>query len=268
MKKRISLFAIFAAIVFALSPIQAHAHPGKTDSAGGHQDRSTGSYHFHHGYSAHDHYDINGDGNPDCPYDFKNNEKKSYVISNTKKSSATLSPTVKEASGYKDGYAAGKEFGLEIGKNQGYALGWKDAEEKYREDILDSTIRAYAVSAVIGFAALAAVCSVFNQTKKKAENDLRREIGRLKRELNRENPNVPKNEPVTRSESRTALALKSSAVSSVAFTSKGLLVTFTTGKKFIYYNVPKETYKEMISSPSIGRYYQQKIKDHFPYLDV
>lgn len=38
------------------------AHSGRTDSSGGHYNRSTGEYHYHHGYSAHQH--------PDgvCPY--------------------------------------------------------------------------------------------------------------------------------------------------------------------------------------------------------
>ena len=48
----------------------AYAHSGKTDSNGGHWNHSTGKYHYHHGYSAHDHYDMNGDGIVDCPYDF------------------------------------------------------------------------------------------------------------------------------------------------------------------------------------------------------
>ena len=51
-------------------PIGVYAHPGKTDSSGGHTDHSTGEYHYHHGYSAHDHYDMDGDGFSDCPYDF------------------------------------------------------------------------------------------------------------------------------------------------------------------------------------------------------
>ena len=40
------------------------AHPGKTDRNGGHTDHSTGEYHYHHGYSAHQHTD------GVCPYDF------------------------------------------------------------------------------------------------------------------------------------------------------------------------------------------------------
>ena len=43
----------------------AFAHPGGTNGDGGHMDRSTGKYHYHHGYPAHDHE------NGVCPYDFK-----------------------------------------------------------------------------------------------------------------------------------------------------------------------------------------------------
>ena len=49
----------------------AAAHPGRTDSDGGHFNRATGQYHWHHGYSEHQHYDMDGDGKPDCPLTFK-----------------------------------------------------------------------------------------------------------------------------------------------------------------------------------------------------
>lgn len=55
-------------LLFVLTPVFAHS--GRTDSSGGHHDRSTGSYHYHHGYPAHDHKDLDGDGKKDCPYDF------------------------------------------------------------------------------------------------------------------------------------------------------------------------------------------------------
>ena len=51
-------------------PMYSFAHPGRTDSNGGHTDKSTGEYHYHHGYPAHDHWDIDGDGTIDCPYNF------------------------------------------------------------------------------------------------------------------------------------------------------------------------------------------------------
>ena len=64
-------------------------HSGGTDGSGGHYNRSTGEYHYHHGYSAHSHYDMDGDGVADCPYSFKNNT--SYKSSTSKSKSDTNS---------------------------------------------------------------------------------------------------------------------------------------------------------------------------------
>lgn len=66
MKKRLLTLLL---CLFLLCP-SALAHGGKTDANGGHYDRSTGEYHYHHGYPAHQHYDMDGDGVADCPYDF------------------------------------------------------------------------------------------------------------------------------------------------------------------------------------------------------
>lgn len=65
--RRFVLFMLL--LVLCVTP--ASAHPGRTDSQGGHYDRSTGQYHWHHGMSAHQHYDMDGDGILDCPYTFK-----------------------------------------------------------------------------------------------------------------------------------------------------------------------------------------------------
>ena len=51
-------------LLFLLLIIAVSAHPGRTDGAGGHTDHSTGEYHYHHGYPAHQHT------NGECPYDF------------------------------------------------------------------------------------------------------------------------------------------------------------------------------------------------------
>ena len=57
------------AIVLCLNiPLVALAHPGRTDSSGGHTDHSTGEYHYHHGEPAHQHTDKDGDGILECPY--------------------------------------------------------------------------------------------------------------------------------------------------------------------------------------------------------
>ena len=58
---------IFCCVVFLLLSVlffPVFAHPGKTDSNGGHYDHEDGSYHYHHGYPAHKH------PGGVCPYDF------------------------------------------------------------------------------------------------------------------------------------------------------------------------------------------------------
>lgn len=62
MKKILSLILIL--LLSILSAFTVLAHPGKTDSNGGHYNRSTGEYHYHHGYPEHQH------PNGECPYDF------------------------------------------------------------------------------------------------------------------------------------------------------------------------------------------------------
>ena len=55
------LLVLVLALLLSL-PVLAHS--GRTDSKGGHYNRSTGEYHYHHGYPAHQH-----EGG-ECPYDF------------------------------------------------------------------------------------------------------------------------------------------------------------------------------------------------------
>ena len=62
MKKYISIFALFVFLLALLCPL-VFAHSGRTDGNGGHYNRSTGEYHYHHGYPAHQHK------NGVCPYD-------------------------------------------------------------------------------------------------------------------------------------------------------------------------------------------------------
>lgn len=55
----LTLLSLATVFVFSIS----FAHSGGTDSQGGHYNHSTGEYHFHHGYHAHQH------PNGVCPYD-------------------------------------------------------------------------------------------------------------------------------------------------------------------------------------------------------
>lgn len=69
-KRRLVFFLL---ALLAVVSAQIYAHPGRTDGSGGHTNHSTGEYHYHHGYSEHQHYDMDEDGIADCPYDFKDN---------------------------------------------------------------------------------------------------------------------------------------------------------------------------------------------------
>lgn len=60
--KRISVLLI--TILLLLLTVPAYAHPGRTDANGGHYNRSTGEYHYHHGYAEHQH------PGGVCPYAF------------------------------------------------------------------------------------------------------------------------------------------------------------------------------------------------------
>lgn len=53
MRCRILCFVLVALLVAV--PSVSLAHSGRTDSNGGHYNRSTGEYHYHHGYPEHDH---------------------------------------------------------------------------------------------------------------------------------------------------------------------------------------------------------------------
>ncbi len=72
-------------------------HKGRTDSNGGHYDRSSGEYHYHHGYSAHYHYDMNGDGIVDCPYNFKDNTSQNNNTSKSENKTNNFSESSKNS---------------------------------------------------------------------------------------------------------------------------------------------------------------------------
>lgn len=96
---------LIAIILCLCLPVLVSAHPGRTDYYGGHYNHSEGEYHYHHGYSAHQHSDTNGDGVLDCPYTFtgkpnsSENHSNSYTFkkspSNNNESSNNVTEPVK-----------------------------------------------------------------------------------------------------------------------------------------------------------------------------
>ena len=118
----ISLVVSSLALILCI-PISANAHAGKTDAAGGHYDHSTGEYHYHHGYPAHQHYDMDGDGFRDCPYDFDDKTGANSGSSGNSGESGNFTPLSYSdgyADGRNDGYSEGYEHGLEVGRENGH----------------------------------------------------------------------------------------------------------------------------------------------------
>ena len=94
MKLRRLAFILFAVLAFLSLPV--YAHPGRTDSNGGHTDHSTGEYHYHHGYGAHQHYDLDGDGILDCPFENLRIEKEKPSSNNSTNASQSSTPKKQE----------------------------------------------------------------------------------------------------------------------------------------------------------------------------
>lgn len=65
----------FTIVLILISCTCAYAHGGRTDASGGHYNRSTGEYHYHHGYSAHQH------PNGVCPYESSQSNTSSNSVS-------------------------------------------------------------------------------------------------------------------------------------------------------------------------------------------
>lgn len=100
MRTRIYLFFIILLIIIPSLALMSSAHSGKTDQNGGHTDHDTGEYHYHHGYPAHDHYDIDGDGIVDCPYKFddKTGHSSGSASQSSRPGTTTSSSNVKPSS--------------------------------------------------------------------------------------------------------------------------------------------------------------------------
>lgn len=96
-KKKYLLFMLVIVFILSLS-LPALAHPGEWDENGGHTDIETGEYHYHHGYPAHLHYDIDGDGIDDCFYTIDRTVKADNIVEEDSEPLAELSDVSPEQS--------------------------------------------------------------------------------------------------------------------------------------------------------------------------
>lgn len=97
MRKKAAIFLL----LLILLCIPTAAHSGGTDENGGHIDHSTGEYHYHHGYPAHQH-----DGGV-CPYNFADKSGSTSGSSEKSGGSATVSlPSEREGPRFGDALIA------------------------------------------------------------------------------------------------------------------------------------------------------------------
>ena len=82
--KKLHSFIAFLLLAALLLSIVSFAHPGRTDSKGGHHDGN--SYHYHHGYPPHKHT------NGECPYNFDDQTKHESSFSKGNKNSHNIHP--------------------------------------------------------------------------------------------------------------------------------------------------------------------------------
>ena len=142
---------IIAALCLALLLIPAAgAHSGRTDANGGHWDSSTGEYHYHHGYPAHQHengvcpyeqpeaqeletddeYEYDYGPEAETDFDSKREAWASGFESGIDYSFDSHDANSAYSSGYADGYeqglAEGRESGSDEGRQDGYDEGYRD----------------------------------------------------------------------------------------------------------------------------------------------
>ena len=184
--KKLCVIALLLSAALLLFPASVFAHAGKTDANGGHFDLSTGEYHYHHGFPAHQHTDGY------CPYNFEDETEyggggfTGNTISSSREYTASdLREASKEA--YDDGYGLGYRVGTTDGYGIGYDDGLEDGEETgYQSGLEDGRKNQFqyypiiiaSISVIAGIIILALTAS-----RKKIKEDLTDQISSGKRKL-------------------------------------------------------------------------------------
>ncbi|MBN8968782.1 MAG: KTSC domain-containing protein [Rhizobiales bacterium] len=64
--------------------------------------------------------------------------------------------------------------------------------------------------------------------------------------------------------------MPSTAIRSLSYdvTKRELWVMFTTGRRYVYADVPPEVYRAFFSATSRGTFFNQEIRDRYPYREL
>lgn len=290
MRKILALLLIL--LLLASFTVPASAHKGRTDSNGGHRDSATGEYHYHHGYPAHSHYDMDGDGDIDCPYDF--DDQTNHNSSNSTGSDSTRTQGLTFNDGYESGYDKGYEDGYDRGRSDGqgyvekekdasYEKGYKDGEAAAAEALeptikkrVKETITTWIALGALGFMfiiypagfILLAIFEIVGDRIKARKNSQKTESPKPSKhkpftyssEYSTSNP--PRLRPADK---EFTLIKRSSFIAAACYKSSCLYVKTTQGDYFMYYNVPKSVYLQFMNAPSMGKFFNQRIANNYPF---
>jgi hypothetical protein len=297
------LALLLAALLLCVPALPVFAHTGKTDANGGHYDSATGEYHYHHGYPAHSHWDMDGDGVIDCPHDF--DDQTNHNDSNPTSSDDTRSDGLTYTDGYEAGYEAGYRYGktdanmdikdqtdkaYEEGRKQGYKEGQSDTLASIKEAEVQA--KKDGVLAVLGIelAMIGPAAVLYESFVDKLENwRMRRKKKKVKstppkpatqpNSKPKPEPTPPKHEPFTYTpnpdppkpprlgpaDEEFTIIRRSSFIAAVCHKNGHLYVKTTQGDYFMYYNVPKSVYLNFMNATSMGRFFNQYIANNYPF---
>lgn len=167
--KRI-LAALLSAFLAVSAPFAAYAHPGRTDSSGGHHDYGNvsglGDYHYHHGYPAHLH------PNGVCP----------YAGADSSSSPAAAAASDRYDEGYDAGYKVGYDEGKDAGFQSGYSTGTKNVEDYKKRDLQEANGKFFFLAVFSGISLT--VMFVITVTASVMRSKFRNLSERQEREIN------------------------------------------------------------------------------------
>jgi lysyl-tRNA synthetase class 2 len=64
--------------------------------------------------------------------------------------------------------------------------------------------------------------------------------------------------------------IESAAIGTIDYDELGaeLVVLFKSGRRYVYYGVPREVYQDFLDAESQGRYFNAHIKDRYRYTEI
>ncbi len=245
------------------------AHPGKTDADGGHYNRSTGEYHFHHGYPEHQH------PNGKCPYDF---DDQTGINSGSPSTGSTSSlPPVRRSP------STG-------GSSSSYSAPRASTKSSTSLQKQTAELSADAVSAIFTFVIIFGfilTCFLGSPPKSKPKEPPKPSKPPTRTICippsvkapppappERPKPAPPKSVPVCKldflspltynygSQRVTLYSVESSCISHIGYipSAQRLFVRMLSGRIYTYSNISNDLYQRFIRADSIGEFYNAHIK--------